>query len=127
MIADPADSSRCDHYRAGLSIPLALALAVMTLPSCARQDDPSVIAGEPIVFDLPACAQVWKDGATLPRDYEGCEGPTTTELGAGIDCWNSPGLMTYDDRFFALLGGEITEAPVGSEAYDQAYDECVGN
>jgi hypothetical protein len=68
----------------------------------------------------PACADVWQEGATLPRSYSGCtEGDTYVERSA-IGCSSGQRLIRYDDRFYSVPGGTVQQARP-SLAKDKAY------
>jgi len=75
---------------------------------------------------LPTCSQVWVDGTVLPANYLGCTNEDGTIEGeASVECESGSGrFVTYQDRFFALAGGQITEASTDSDAYATAYHEC---
>lgn len=77
----------------------------------------------------PSCGEVWVDGATLPAKYDGCVRPDgSIEAAVVYDCDSGIGRFTgYDDRFFALLGGKITEAGSDSPEYGAAYEECFAD
>lgn len=74
----------------------------------------------------PACTKVWQDGATLPKDYQGCTRPDgDLEAAVTIKCDSGEGTFTtYEDNYFALLGGTITKASSDSDAYAAAYAKC---
>lgn len=77
--------------------------------------------------ELPACSEVWVDGAVLSMNYLGCTNEDgSVEGAAGVECESGAGLfVTYQDRFFALSGGQITEATTDSDAYAEAYHACT--
>lgn len=113
---------------------LAICAALALLATGCSSDD----SGDGVVADatnapesggLPACADVWVDGETLPEDYDGCENPDgSIEEPVIYDCDSGIGrFTTYRDELHALLGGEITEAPSNSEEYAAAYEECFAD
>lgn len=113
---------------------LAICAALALMASGCSSDDgetsaESDTATAPESSGTPACAEVWVDGETLPEDYEGCENEDgSIEAAATIECDSGIGTFaTYQDEFFALLGGEITEAPSSSEEYAAAYEECFAD
>jgi len=64
---------------------------------------------------LPDCQEVWIDGQQLAADYSGCRrGGRVVEPNLR-ECTNDAGnqLAIYDERFFAVLGGRITEVHDG--------------
>lgn len=75
--------------------------------------------------ELGPCEDVWIDGETLDSGYEGCTVEGQSVLPSVITCESGEQLTTYDDTFYALLGGEIVEASSTAE-YDAAYEECTG-
>lgn len=97
---------------------VALGLASTLLAACGSDDKDGVEEMVDEMDKAAACSDVWVDGKTLPKDYEGCNDGDTFEVAvvAG-DC----GLVTYegDTEFYALLGGKITE--VESLADDPGY------
>ncbi|VXB83563.1 hypothetical protein [Aeromicrobium sp. 9AM] len=77
----------------------------------------------------PKCVDVWVSGKTIPKDYEGCSKGDTIEAAVTLDCRDGSKFITYDDRFFATLGGKITAYEgngEGGAAYQKAYDACFG-
>jgi hypothetical protein len=83
---------------------------------------------EPPAPDLPACADVWVAGATLPRAYHGCE-----QDGAAIKpdkhpCSYGSAIVEFADRFYAVSGKHINEVPslTESDQYQQALSACQG-
>lgn len=75
---------------------------------------------------MPTCSKVWVNGATLPKGYDGCvrsdgdiEAAVTHKCDSGIGTFT-----TFQDHYFALLGGKITKAKSDSQAYSKAYNDC---
>lgn len=97
-------------------------LLAIALTACGDKPDGNSPSGE---GDLPKCSDVWVNGETLPADYDGCANGGTTEAAVTIDCTDGGEFTTYDDRFFAVLGGKITEADPDSESYTEAYNACA--
>lgn len=60
----------------------------------------------------PPCSEVWVEGQTLPADYGlFCQDGDDVELAVTIPCGDGGGDLTgYQDRFWARLGGEISDA-----------------
>ena len=75
----------------------------------------------------PPCSSVWQDGSTLPSDYDGCMDGDTFEVLITRDCADGSKLTTFQDRFYAVLGGTIHESE-GEQAddagYARAWHEC---
>lgn len=120
---------------------LIAAPLIAALCACSNQDaapkaddpEPSVTitvpeSSPPEGPDIPACDDVWKLGATLPADYDGCTWPDgAIESPVVYDCDSGIGKFTgYDDRFFALIGGKIGDA-TDQDAYGKAYAECFAD
>jgi hypothetical protein len=68
----------------------------------------------------PACADVWQEGATLPRSYSGCVDGDTYHQRSAIGCSSGQRLIRYDDRFYSVPGGTVQQARP-SLAKDKAY------
>jgi hypothetical protein len=64
---------------------------------------------------LPDCQEVWVDGQQLDADYSGCLRGGRVVKPNLRDCTNDVGnqLAIYNKRFFAVLGGQITEVHDG--------------
>jgi hypothetical protein len=102
------------------SAALALAALSLGLAACGSNSTAD---------NLPSCAEVWVDGKTLPGDYGGCGNDDSITAAVTINCKDGSKFTTYEDRFFAILGGTV-HANVGEPgtdpAYVAAYDACVG-
>lgn len=113
---------------------VAVAIALLVLAGCSSTDDSA--ADEPTLAapatttpppDLPACAEVWVAGRTLPKDYVGCldgeevEGAVTTQCDSGTGTF-----ATYDDAYWGYLGQKVRTDPDGtaSDAYVKDADAC---
>lgn len=100
-----------------LTVAALIALAGCGGSGTAKADD----AGS----GTPKCSDVWVDGATLPKDYDGCmSGSDMLEASVTSDCADGSQLGGYDDRFYALLGGTIHEVK-GEIADDAGYKAAV--
>lgn len=88
---------------------IVAAVAVLALSGCG-DDDKDDDAGD-ITSGVPACSDVWVAGETLPEDYEGCTREDgDLEAAVTLPCTDGTELAGYEDRFWALLGGEIKDA-----------------
>jgi hypothetical protein len=78
--------------------------------------------------DLPPCADVWVAGATLPRDYRGCEQDGEAVKPDKHPCSYGSTIVEFADRFYAVSGKQINEVPslTDSEQYQQALSACQG-
>lgn len=83
------------------------------------------------------CDDVWKVGATLPSDYNGScmEDADNVAMSGVAGCADGSKFSTYDDRFYAKLGGKVFGGPDGPDgqsddaleaAYGKFYTECGG-
>lgn len=79
---------------------LTAALTVAALTACAPGTDTTS-------SDLPACADVWRDGNQLPTEYDGCTTDDTTVPAVWVDCAAGGRYTSYDDEFYAREGGEV--------------------
>ena len=75
---------------------------------------------------MPACSDAWVVGATLPEGYEGCMDGGTMVAAISIECTDGSLFTTYDDRFHAVIGGEVfsSEDP---DVYAKAYNDCTAD
>jgi hypothetical protein len=78
---------------------------------------------------LPACNNVWRTGQTLARNYNGCSKGDTVVPPVFIDCTDRSSLVTYDERFYAVTGKEITRITgkmTADPGYRAAHESRVG-
>lgn len=76
----------------------------------------------------PSCDEVWS-ADTLPDDYQGCVEDGALVEADRIDCESGQVLVTYGDRYYAVLGGPINDmgSPISeSKQYRQAVRSCGG-
>lgn len=77
-----------------------------------------------------ACADIWKDGAVLPKDYDGCIKDGRAGDQEKVDCQDGTSLIVFEEVFYAMTGGKITKpaaAPLqDTEGYSKAYSACTG-
>lgn len=77
---------------------------------------------------LPACADVWVDGATLPGRYAGCEADGVRVKAARRFCEFGRPLITYADSFYAVTTGVIhgTDGPLKQDpGFRRAMSSCM--
>jgi hypothetical protein len=77
--------------------------------------------------DMPGCADVWRDGAKLPRGYRGCvDGGELVERDV-LTCSSGQRMIRYADRFYGVLGGTVhqTAGPLEKDRdYRAAFQSC---
>ncbi|HEY6548181.1 MAG TPA: hypothetical protein VI589_09755 [Vicinamibacteria bacterium] len=104
------------HLARGGALLLALVLALVPLAACGDQ---------PASETLPDCSDVWVDGRTLPEDYEGCMEDGTIQVSETKKCSATEGsFVTFDEKHFAILGQEVSDAGVSSTEYQEAAQAC---
>ncbi|WP_435743038.1 hypothetical protein [Nocardioides sp. SYSU DS0663] len=121
---------------ATLLAPLALGAALLT--GCGEDAgttaaDPAASASSPAASEPsepagPACTDVWTEGATLPRGYDGCVDAGAWVAMDGRYCEFGKPLVTHE-RFYAVPGGRIAEAAgelVEDPAYQDVLRKCSG-
>lgn len=127
--------------RRRLGIVATALMASALLSSCGSDDtaeDPAAsgpsasptVASTPTADapDLPACAEVWQEGGTLPRSYDGCAEDGESVERDVVRCSSGQTMVRYADRFYGVLGGKIhqTEGPLSEDrAYRRAVRSCT--
>jgi hypothetical protein len=96
--------------------------------STSQQPSATDGTSEPPATDLPACADVWVVGATLPRGYHGCEQDGEAIKADKHPCSYGSAIIEFADRFYAVSGKQINEVPslTESDQYQQALTACQG-
>lgn len=78
----------------------------------------------------PDCAEVWKNGATLPEDYTKCVEDGAYGLQDVTECQDGTKLVAYADAYFAVTGGKISQPDVApmqdTEEFGTVYAACTG-
>lgn len=74
--------------------------------------------------DLPACADVWQEGADLPKGYKGCSVDGAAVETERLSCSSGQRIYLYDDHFWAVRGHVISYAKDGLQK-DSAYADVV--
>lgn len=115
---------------------VATVLLALSLTACGggnddkADSDPTTsapVSDAPESSGTPTCSDVWVVGETLPEDYEGCEEGDTLFASVTQDCKDGSVFTSYDDRFYAVLGGPIAANVEGDDpAYSAFYDACLG-
>ena len=76
----------------------------------------------PVASSSPQCAAVWLVGKTIDKDYDGCLDDADTLVAAiKTNCTDGSELTTYDDRYWAVLGGEVKDAGTIGTAASSDY------
>lgn len=101
-------------------------------PSGSPSESPSEPADEPTASapTEPVCADVWVEGARLPRPYRGCH---DAERGVWvkakvIPCSTGQRIVTFADSFYAAGGRPVVrvEGPLVDDArFSQAVAACT--
>src|SRR5689334_19504312 len=95
----------------GLALLSVAALAA--LAGCGDDDGSgSEAAGTPTPThstDLPFCSDVWVADQPLPASYKGCEEDGQAVAPQRRFCASGQKIVTYDDRFYAVLGHDVQE------------------
>lgn len=127
---------------------VGMAAAILLFPACGEDssttaDDPARSTGTPdsstsspapsdstsSASDAPACADVWQAGAKLPKPYRGCLDGDRVDRGHGLPCSSGQHLYSYDDHYYAVAGGVITDTggPLNkSKKYLADAHRCLG-
>lgn len=75
----------------------------------------------------PDCAEVWTAGQTLPTSYKGCMSEGQMVAADRFECSSGQVLVTYGDRYYAVLGGPVNDVGKPLEAsrqYRSAWRSC---
>jgi hypothetical protein len=78
--------------------------------------------------DWPACEEIWVADAKLPVKYKGCVQDDEAVKADKYPCSYSYPIVSYDDRFYAVTGGKITEVESleADKDYQQTLNVCSG-
>lgn len=78
----------------------------------------------------PDCADIWKDGETLPEDYTRCVDDGAYGPQDVTECEDGTQLVAFADMYYAVTGGPISKPDVApmqdTEEYGEAYAACTG-
>lgn len=78
----------------------------------------------------PDCADVWKAGATLPKNYSACVTGGVRGAQEVTKCDDGSKLVAFADAYFAITGGRITKPDIApmqdTPEYGKAYTACTG-
>ncbi len=78
----------------------------------------------------PACADIWKPGATLSADYETCYVDGAKAVQDVIECDDGTRLVVYNNEMFARTGTKIVRPDASPlqdlPAYSKVYSACTG-
>ena len=79
-----------------------------TSPSKSPSGSPSETT-EPPHAGAPRCSVVWRAGHRLDRRYTGCNTSVAFVERGGYSCSSGQRMVTYDSRFWSVLGGTIKQ------------------
>lgn len=85
-------------------------------PAATSGSAPSESPSGSAAGDAPACEAVWVTGRSIPRGFDGCEVDGTLVEADVIGCSSGQRFVTYDDRWYGVLGGAVRE---GTSPLDQ--------
>jgi len=124
----------------GLSVRAATCavLAVFALAACGESGDEtaeeapapesssdSPPTGEPAPPGTPDCTEVWQEGASIPRSYQGCAEQSGGYVERDVlGCSSGQRMVRFADRYYGVLGGTVSEAARGLDE-DRDYREAV--
>jgi hypothetical protein len=108
------------------------AVAALALSGCGGDEDSggSDDSGADVTSGTPTCSDVWVAGQTLPEDYDGCERDDgNLEAAVVQECTDGSEFTGFDDRYWAVLGGEIKDAgapdaTTDDPEYQADYEAC---
>lgn len=115
-------------------VPVAL-LSAALLAGCSSSggDKPTATPSKTTTTPAPSgpsCADIWKDGATLPKDYTKCVENGAYGAQDVTKCKDGTKLIAYSDIYYAVTGGTISkpkEAPMqDTPAYGKVFTACTG-
>jgi hypothetical protein len=125
-----------------LRFALVAVTAVLTLAGCTSEgggsggsDGSNASSPQPTSSSSNApkaadCADIWKAGAILPKDYTSCVADGAPAQQDVTKCKDGSALVAYADTYFAVTGGKITKPAVApmqdTEAFGKAYRTCAG-
>src|SRR4051812_6550489 len=104
--------------RPGTGVLAAVRMAAVLLLMSSCGDDSSSTADDPSTgtsssasdSGWPSCSDVWVDGGTIPKTYQGCVDDDGTEVKADKQsCSSGQVLVTYDDTYYGVLGGPVNQ------------------
>ena len=121
--------------RAGVLAAVGMAAGLLLMSSCGEDssstaDDTSSDASTSASSDSgwPGCSDVWVDGGTIPKGYEGCVADDGTEVKADKQtCSSGQVLVTYDDSGYGVVGGPVnlTDSLKTDSGYKGARQACL--
>lgn len=76
----------------------------------------------------PTCSQAWVAGKRLPSGYRGCLDGSQPVRAKKTWCESGQVFVTYEGRFYAVLGGPVNETGglSRSPVYKKAVRACLG-
>jgi hypothetical protein len=78
----------------------------------------------------PDCADIWKAGLTLPKDYTKCVDDGAYGLQDVAECQDGTKLVVFADTLYAFTGQPISKPDVAplqdTEEFGRAFTSCTG-
>jgi hypothetical protein len=116
-----------------------IALTVLLLTGCnggGSDDKPkdgdkdSPTASSTPVPNGPTCDDIWKAGATLPKDYDSCVLNGAVAPQDVYKCTDGTKLIAFNESMYAVTGGKIQAPKVqpfqDTPDYGKVYTACTG-
>lgn len=103
------------------TITMALATLLLAFTAACGDDEPEQDASKASADSseegqedegggMPACADVWVEGETLPEGYGGCSNDDGSIAGSSYEeCTDGSRIFTHDSRFFTRGDGTIVD------------------
>lgn len=113
---------------------MGMAAVVLLMSSCGEDSSPTADDASSDASTTtsdsgwPACSDVWVDGGTIPKGYQGCVDDDGTEVKADKQsCSSGQVLVTYDDTYYGVVGGPVnqTESLKTDSGYKGARQACL--
>lgn len=101
-----------------LALAVAVIVAALTATACGSSSSAPPKGGGSPDSGTPKCSDVWKEGRTLPKSYDGCTNGGTLEAAVSV---GKCGLTSYADTYWAIPGQVIHKKKTPEIADDKAY------
>ncbi len=119
------DGSPTDAEASTSTLPSPVPASDTPSESSTPTPDPGATT-QPPPGDAPDCAEVWKQGAKIPRSYLGCVDTDGAYVERDtLDCSSGQRLARFDDTYYGVLGGSVILADTTPLSDDPAYRRVV--